>query len=91
MMRGERGTRDPIEASAGRLRRFLREGSVALMTTTRTIDQLMRRAKGRALEIKGRASGDRRTALRGRMTRMSGEMRHAAHRFGRDLRRAVHR
>lgn len=61
------------------------------MTTNRRIDQLMRRAKGKALKIRGRATGDRRTALRGRMTRMNGEMRHAAQRLGRDLRRTVHR
>lgn len=61
------------------------------MTTNRTIDQFMRKAKGKALELRGRATGDRRTAWRGRMIRMRGEAQQATRRLSRNLRRAAHR
>jgi hypothetical protein len=53
--------------------------------------QLVRRAKGRMLEVKGRATGDRRSRLRGRMLRARGGARLRAHRFGTRLRRTTHR
>jgi len=53
--------------------------------------QLVRKAKGRMLEVKGRATGDRRSLLRGRVLRAKGDARLRAHRFGRRLRHSGHR
>lgn len=53
--------------------------------------QLARKAKGRMLEMKGRATGDRRSLLRGRVLRAKGGARLSAHRFGRRLRHTAHR
>lgn len=62
------------------------------MTTTRTtIDQLMRKAKGVALGVKGRATGDRRTRMRGWMIRRGVDARLAARRFSRRQRHTAHR
>lgn len=62
------------------------------MTTTRTkIDQLMRKAKSKALEVRGRATGDRRTRARGWMIRIGGDARLVGRRFSRRLRNVAHR
>lgn len=61
------------------------------MTRTETLHQLVRKAKGRMLEAKGRATGDRRSLLRGRVLRAKGGARLKAHRFGRRLRHTAHR
>jgi uncharacterized protein YjbJ (UPF0337 family) len=61
------------------------------MTRTEAMHQLVRKAKGRMLEVKGRATGDRRSQLRGRALRAQGGARLTAHRFGRKLRHVGHR
>jgi len=61
------------------------------MTRTGTMHQLVRKAKGRMLEVKGRATGDRRSLVRGRVLRARGDARLKAHRFGRRLRHSTHR
>jgi len=62
------------------------------MTTTRTtIDQLMRKAKDKALEVTGRATSNRRTRARGWMVRIGADARLAGRRFSRRLRNVAHR
>lgn len=61
------------------------------MTKNKSMHEIVRRAKGKALEIRGRATGDRRTELRGRALRLNGKVRTAGRRFGRNLRAAAHR
>ena len=62
------------------------------MTTTRTtIDQLMRKAKGVALKVKGRATGDQRTRARGWLVRRAADARLAARRISGRLRHTAHR
>lgn len=61
------------------------------MTTTQTVHHLVRKAKGKALEVKGRATGDRRTTRRGRALRARDGAGLAVRRLGRRLRGASHR
>jgi hypothetical protein len=66
------------------------------MTTTRTtIDQLMRKAKGKARQVTGRPAADRRTRVREWMVRIGGDAwlagRRLSQRFSRTLRNVAHR
>ena len=61
------------------------------MSATKSMHRLARRAKGKALEIGGRASGERRTRLRGRALQFDGRVRTAGRRLGRNLRALTHR
>jgi hypothetical protein len=60
------------------------------MTAPRTMRQLMDMTKGRALQIKGRITGRRRTEARGELRQARGESRAFAHRLAHGLRRVAH-
>ena len=61
------------------------------MTTAQMMHRLVRTAKGRALDAKSRAIGDRRALRRRRMLRVNAASRLAARRLGRRLRRVASR
>jgi uncharacterized protein YjbJ (UPF0337 family) len=61
------------------------------MTATKSMHHIARRARGKALEIRGRATGNRRTRLRGRALQLNDRVRTAGRRLGRNLRAAAHK
>lgn len=61
------------------------------MTANTPMRHLARRAKGKALQIRGRAAGNRRTELRGRALQFNSRVRMAGRRLGRNLRAKAHR
>lgn len=61
------------------------------MTAAKSMHHIARRAKGKALEIRGRATGNRKTRLRGRALQLDSRVRTVGRRFGRGLRAAAHK
>ncbi|MBR7826593.1 hypothetical protein KDK95_09780 [Actinospica sp. MGRD01-02] len=60
------------------------------MTAPRTMRQFMDMTKGRALQIRGRITGRRRTEVRGELKQARAESRASAHRLARRLRHVAH-
>lgn len=61
------------------------------MTADKSMHHIVGRARGKALEIRGRATGDRKTRMRGRALQFNSRVRTAGRRLGRNLRAAAHR